>query len=155
MNKISGILPPSARIQSTDFADAHAVRPGMPTFGAPQGKSSLAPVDRVSFSSLRQPQWKNRDLEKADVVTQLTNNFFNTRTDREPEIVEAAMPAQEEIMMVPTTVIVLPSDEYMPDAAEDETFVAPVEVEPAAYSPYDAAEPAVPDEGYEPLDVYA
>jgi hypothetical protein len=40
MDKISGIVSPSARVGSTDMKNAPPVRPGMPSFGRPVGTST-------------------------------------------------------------------------------------------------------------------
>lgn len=48
MQKISGILPASARTSVADVSVAQPARPGAPIFGRPQGKNSLG--DRITLS---------------------------------------------------------------------------------------------------------
>ncbi|MNJ99859.1 hypothetical protein D3C87_176400 [compost metagenome] len=50
MDKISGILPPSARTRTADISNSQPARPGAPTFGRVMGKSSLS--DRVTLSKM-------------------------------------------------------------------------------------------------------
>ena len=48
MEKISGIIPASARTQIADTSVAQPARPGAPALGRPMGKNSLG--DRVAWS---------------------------------------------------------------------------------------------------------
>jgi hypothetical protein len=85
MRKISGIIPSSARVTSTDLSAAKAVRPGVPDFGAPIGssalsKASLLPVSAVDL--VRQVQEKEmsdaqrKESANVDIVSKMADNFF-------------------------------------------------------------------------------
>lgn len=92
MEKISGILPPSARTRVADVAVAQPARPGAPALGRPMGKNSLG--DRVTLSKqleeMRQtgelPQfeepvtYKNTtEGRKAKVIEDLQQKFFSPK----------------------------------------------------------------------------
>jgi len=64
MEKISGILPATSRITSVDLKSGPAARSGGPSFGRPQGLSTVAQ---------RQADIEARQLA---VVDQLANDFF-------------------------------------------------------------------------------
>ncbi len=42
MEKISGVIPASPRVQAVDLKSSAPIRPGIPTFGRPLGSNSLA-----------------------------------------------------------------------------------------------------------------
>ncbi len=48
MEKLSSILPSSARVKSVDLDEAPPARPGAPAMGRKQGSNSIA--DRISLS---------------------------------------------------------------------------------------------------------
>ena len=92
MEKISGILPPSARTKAVDIAAAQPARPGAPAFGRPMGKNSLG--DRVTLSreleQMRQsgempeaedfPVYKKSpDSRKAKIIEDLNQKFFSPK----------------------------------------------------------------------------
>lgn len=93
MEKISGILPPSARTRVADVAAAQPARPGAPALGRPMGKNSLG--DRVTLSKqleeLRQtgeipepeasPVYKNPvEAKKLKVIEELNQKFFSPKS---------------------------------------------------------------------------
>ena len=144
MDKISGILPTSARISSVDLADSVAIRPGMPTFGARQGVSALKPVDRVSFSSTG-TNWKDKQLAANDIVTELTNNFFHNRSTDSMAL--ESEPQVHIIALVPDVVA---------DVAAPEPQVGSA-MSPEAYafaSPYSEPQEYEESSGQQ-LDIYA
>ena len=87
MDKISGILPSSRRIQSVDMTHAPALRPGAPSFGQPMGMTALE--DRVSLSSaartvapsvhqleaLKPESWRDKDIRRAGIVGEVSAHF--------------------------------------------------------------------------------
>jgi len=94
MEKISGILPPSARTQVADISVAQPARPGAPALGRPMGRNSLG--DRVTLSKqleeLRQsgqlpepeapPVYKNpAEAKKLKVIQELNEKFFSNPKD--------------------------------------------------------------------------
>lgn len=101
MEKISGIIPGSARVTSVDMKDASPVRPGTPAFGRPEtnkgigelkqelGVNSTAQKALAAHSELA--DWRSKDAKHAAVVNELTDKFFikpqketETPTVREP-----------------------------------------------------------------------
>lgn len=97
MDKISGIIPSSPRVLAVDLKDAAPVRPGTPSFGRPQGVSSLnqttidyrhpslsASMDKFSTGGIGASDafanpletWKSKDLKHAAMVQELSDRFF-------------------------------------------------------------------------------
>lgn len=181
MQKISGILPASARIQSVDMSDSHSVRPGAPSFGRPEGSSSLAKpaliasnsqragsaVNADMFSVTPMARWKAKDLEKVDIVDQVSSSFFHNRLAAVPAGNEA--PPQEEVGFA----------SYSPSSIKtsvSQAYSQPQELsyEPVEYTSYEESAQPVEEQYsqqqmsveptsqgdewsdyYEPLDVYA
>ena len=92
MDKISGIIPSSRRVSSVDLQNAAPVRPGTPTFGRPIGISTLAP--ELIGTSTAQKALAEFDLQmapkksidpKADIVENMSNQFFMKRTSEAPQ----------------------------------------------------------------------
>ncbi|WP_374075404.1 hypothetical protein [Bdellovibrio bacteriovorus] len=94
MEKISGILPASARTRVADISVAQPARPGAPALGRPMGKNSLG--DRITLSKqleeLRQtgqvpepaasPVYKNPgEVKKLKVIEDLNQKFFANPKD--------------------------------------------------------------------------
>lgn len=94
MDKISNILPPSARVRAAEIADAQPVRPGAPSFGRPAGRNSLG--DRLTLSKQLQESlatgeepkvetpktYKNTaEGAKAQVIAKLSENFFSPKAE--------------------------------------------------------------------------
>ena len=82
MEKISGIVPTSPRINAVDMREAAPVRPGTPTFGRPEGVSTLrseAPLTTVQKGELalkNQLDWKSKDEQHAAFAAEISNRFF-------------------------------------------------------------------------------
>lgn len=89
MEKISGILPASARTKVADISASQPARPGAPAFGRPMGKNSLG--DRITLSreleELRQsgqfpepeapPTYTSSgEVKKLKVIDELNKKFF-------------------------------------------------------------------------------
>lgn len=92
VEKISGIIPASARTRVADVSVAQPARPGAPALGRPMGKNSLG--DRITLSKkmeeLRQsgalpepemsPVYKNPiDAKKTKVIKDLNEQFFSPK----------------------------------------------------------------------------
>ena len=87
MDKISGIIPSSARLSSVDMKDSSPVRPGVPSFGRPEGTSSLKPTDvlavpaestaRKGIAAQEQlSDWRTKDAKQAALAAEVTDKFF-------------------------------------------------------------------------------
>lgn len=93
MDKISGIIPSSRRVNSVDLQNAAPVRPGTPTFGRPVGISTLAPELYSSTTAQKAIEAFDAELAprkepldpKADIVKTMTDNFFMKRTTQAPQ----------------------------------------------------------------------
>lgn len=102
MEKISGIIPQNARIASVDMQHARPVRPGVPTFGRPVGKSELA--DKVTLSSLRKEStvddfqtYRNPvETRRAKLVEDISNKFFMNKPAPAPQESKSADPTISE-----------------------------------------------------------
>ena len=92
MEKISGILASSSRVNTVDLTDAHAVRPGAPSYGRKMGESSLAKnINRSSISSqrLNDPNLTFREkqnIKHVDLIKNLTDGFFMKKQERVAQI---------------------------------------------------------------------
>ncbi|KYG66128.1 hypothetical protein AZI86_03440 [Bdellovibrio bacteriovorus] len=115
MEKISGIIPASARTQIADVSVSQPARPGAPALGRPMGKNSLG--DRVAFSKQLEefkkaatalegpaeiatpdaPVYKNpTEAKKLKVVDELNKKFFsNPKTEAR---VDGGMTKSEETL---------------------------------------------------------
>ena len=93
MEKISGIIPPSARTQVADIASAQPARPGAPALGRPMGKNSLG--DRITLSKKMEEMKKTGELpipespkgykdteenRKLKVIQDLNQRFFSPKS---------------------------------------------------------------------------
>ena len=92
MDKISGIIKSSPRVQSVDIRESSPIRPGTPLFGRPEGISSLnKPVNTletgVKASAVAETLggWKAKDQKSAAMAADLTNKFFAKPTPIEDE----------------------------------------------------------------------
>lgn len=85
MEKISGILPSSSRVSSVDMKDAAPIRPGTPSFGRPEGVSSLrdAKIGETAARAAKINQdrldWKSKDLNQAALAREISESFFINR----------------------------------------------------------------------------
>lgn len=83
MEKISGIIPSSARVASVDLKESGPVRPGTPGFGRPEGASALRDAkigqtaSRAAKLSQEQLDWRSKDMQNAATVRELSDRFFN------------------------------------------------------------------------------
>jgi len=83
MEKISGIIPNSARVSSVDMKEAAPVRPGTPGFGRPEGVSSLRETAIAQDTARRgvgelkqQLDWRTKDVQQAGMVQNIADRFF-------------------------------------------------------------------------------
>jgi hypothetical protein len=116
MDKISGIIPSSARVSSVDLKESSPVRPGTPNFGRPEGNSSLkgastaeraaataaqleAPVKAPSMQK-EATDWRTKDTMQAKLVNEVSNNFFmkNTSQAEAPSRGSTAFPSNPNSM---------------------------------------------------------
>lgn len=94
MEKISGIIPGSARVTAVDMRDTSPVRPGTPAFGRPEinkgvddlkqelGMNSTSQKAIAAHNELT--DWRSKDAKHAAVVGELTDKFF-VKPQKEPE----------------------------------------------------------------------
>ena len=83
MNKISGILPSSARVTSVDLKASGTARPGGPNFGRPVGRSAPA---RADLSTAQKAMVELDKLERmkpplepqVKIVHDMADKFFMT-----------------------------------------------------------------------------
>lgn len=79
MDKISGILPSSQRVSSVDMKNSHPVRPGTPSFGRPEGTSTLrgkrVPTTETAMAK-HQNLMASREHRQAKMVSDLADQFF-------------------------------------------------------------------------------
>jgi hypothetical protein len=82
MEKISGIIPSSARVAAVDMKDS-PVRPGAPAFGRPQGASGKESITtngeamkKASEMFAHQNDWRSKDTRQAALVNEVSNAFF-------------------------------------------------------------------------------
>lgn len=84
MEKISGILKPSHRVTSVDMSDAAPARPGMPSFGRPEGSSSLRErgVDGLAGGAEAQAtmmHWRAREGRNTRDAEAIADRFFMSK----------------------------------------------------------------------------
>jgi hypothetical protein len=85
VEKISGIIPKSARVSAVDMKEASPVRPGTPSFGRPEGVSSLREpmkqdaVQRGSSALQEANDWKSKDMRHAALAHEVSTRFFINR----------------------------------------------------------------------------
>ena len=100
MEKISSIIPSSARVQSVDLGSSHPIRPGQPSFGRPVGTSTLAGETRAeTIAADAAEQKKMRDQEK--MVQTLTDAFFMNQV-KKSEV--ASAPVADPLTVAPQAV---------------------------------------------------
>lgn len=85
MEKISGILPGSARLSAVDLKES-PVRPGTPSFGRPEGVSSLREAmmarpaiigtQRIQNLQTDQLDWRAKDARSAAMAAEIAEKFF-------------------------------------------------------------------------------
>lgn len=102
MDKISGIIPSSARVAAVDMKDS-PVRPGAPAFGRPQGASGTTSVTsngeamkKASEMFESRSDWRAKDTRQAELVNNVSNAFFMKKiADAAPETVAATAALQQ------------------------------------------------------------
>ena len=141
MDKISGILPASARTSVADISSAQPARPGAPALGRPMGRNSLG--DRVTLSKQLEEMrmtgqmqeeapvtYKNpAEAKKIKVVDDLNKKFF---TDPKA-LAEKQQTTSEEFLKrteeAPSMFVV--EDDLKPQAALNPVSSTPQETSPA------------------------
>lgn len=106
MEKISGIISPSARLKSTDLQNSPPVRPGAPSFGRPLGEVTLAQRKDLTTAQkanmLREQMIEDKKrFREQQMVEDLTNRFFMNQIDQRaimPQQAQAEVPIQLEEM---------------------------------------------------------
>lgn len=82
VEKISGIVPASARVQGVNIKDSQPLRPGVPTFGRPVGISSLSEGRRLTTAEKAVAAHeglmarRSGDAHKPAIVTDMAAQFF-------------------------------------------------------------------------------
>lgn len=81
MEKISGILPQTARVASVDMKEAAPIRPGTPSFGRPESTSRIRGT-KIGETSQRASQiltdiadWKAKENLNAQTAKDITEGF--------------------------------------------------------------------------------
>lgn len=98
MDKISGILGSSPRLQAVDLKDS-PVRPGTPSFGRPEGSSALKVASMPAFEVPTTAQrgvgahqelmdWRSKDQRSAAMAAELSNRFFMKPTPVQEQTVD-------------------------------------------------------------------
>lgn len=98
MEKISGILPTSSRIQAIDTSKSQPARPGAPTLGRSEGKNSLgaakavfskeaemaalkAEIDGVPSTPAAKLYKKPTEADHAKIAEDVSRRFFKSVKD--------------------------------------------------------------------------
>ena len=82
MDKISGIVPASSRVQGVTLKDSQPLRPGVPTFGRPVGVSSLADGKQLTTAEKAVAAHndlmsrRSGDAHKPQIITDMADKFF-------------------------------------------------------------------------------
>lgn len=87
MDKISGIIPNSPRVASVDLKEASPVRPGTPSFGRPEGVSSLREMNIGGETTARRGasiqqnmmDWRSKEAKQAEIVQDISDKFFGKK----------------------------------------------------------------------------
>lgn len=72
MDKISGIIPSSARVTNVDMKDAPPSRAAIPGADRGVGAMSNIGVDQVPGT----PAWKSKEARQASLAAEVSNSFF-------------------------------------------------------------------------------
>ncbi|OFZ13995.1 MAG: hypothetical protein A2Z20_10220 [Bdellovibrionales bacterium RBG_16_40_8] len=98
MEKISGILPPKARITSVDMKGSGAARSGTPSFGREVGMSSVErrmlqdTAAKANFAHQDQMSLRSTVKDpKAEIVQRMADNFFMNKNKRIEKEVDLGM----------------------------------------------------------------
>ncbi len=106
MEKISGILSPSARVTSVDLEESQPSRPGSPNIGQKQGAVRIN--DRFNLSqqakemaSKETVMGRNpKEAARSKIVSDMAKSFFETRLKEKP-ISEVALEAASPVVNMP------------------------------------------------------
>lgn len=89
MEKISGILPATARITTVDLKNSGTARSGMPSFGRDVGLSSVTQrrlANRAGDLHKEQMEWRHKSQDpKAEIVQRMADNFFMRKSARQKQ----------------------------------------------------------------------
>lgn len=100
MEKLSSILPSTARVTSVDLDEAPPTRPGAPAFGRRQGRNTIS--DRITLSKKAKEMAAKetmlgrdpKEISRAKMVDEVNRKFFETRL-KPP--VEKEVPHSEDV----------------------------------------------------------
>ena len=74
MDKISGIIPSTARVTTVDLKDSNNIRATLPN------RVDTGPGLKPDGMMAVQPDWRNKDAKHSAIVTEVANNFFMKNT---------------------------------------------------------------------------
>jgi hypothetical protein len=117
MDKISSIIPGSARVMAVDMKDASPVRPGTPGFGRQDGASGpkeVSQFDAPSRTTGRSPDkapesapaesiWKTKESKEAAIAKHMSDSFFGKPLPPAPEKMSQPMMSSESSSRLPAT----------------------------------------------------
>lgn len=90
MDKISGILPSSSRVAGVDMSEAPPVRPGVPTFGRPVGRSPSTFADRFSVTKTAQERLDRilspKEKKHVQIARTISDSFFKRQQIEAPKV---------------------------------------------------------------------
>lgn len=94
MDKISGIIPSTARVTTVDLKDSNNIRATLPNRIDPS--AGIKPEGMMAV----QPDWKTKDAKHSAIVTEVANNFFMknnkaTEVEEHEEPVHVPIPQPE------------------------------------------------------------
>ena len=82
MEKISGIVPSTARVQSVNLKDSQTMRPGAPSFGAPKGKAAinggntLTTAEKAVAAHNKLMARRSGDAHHPEIIRDMADQFF-------------------------------------------------------------------------------
>lgn len=84
MEKISGIIPPNARVTTVDLKNSGTARSGTPSFGREVGLSSVVErnnnldvATKANFIQVDQMKLRgSKDDPRAEIIQRMSDNFF-------------------------------------------------------------------------------
>ena len=81
MEKISSILPSSARVTSVDMKESNPVRAGAPGFGRAEAqmnreRTSPDSIKQATEAQLDMHDWRSKDLKHASIAKDMADKFF-------------------------------------------------------------------------------
>ncbi len=137
MEKISRILPPSARTSSYDVSRAQPARPGAPSLGRPQIRSvadrltlsdhltqSMAdsmPMEEMPMhnSKLAAGQYRSQDNVRAKMVREMTDRFFMRDPSAKDLVKDTDQTHSEEVV---TRSLEATESKVMPESSKELTL---------------------------------